>query len=300
MHDPVATNPGRTAITLVAIIFGTEMAIMALFSLTGAGTLMPKWMYDSSDAVLLSIVASLAIYYLVLLPQRSMLSHAKRLNRLLRFLSYVNQVVQRQRDEQALFDAACHGAVKVGCFVTSAVSLLNRDTGMAELQACAGMDEPADTSIPPGKAGSYCEAHNNAIRDGKPYTCNNIEESACKDFCRNVLQRHGAHSTASFPLFRNHEAAGVFTVYAREVDYFKDDELDVLKEAADDISLALDVIDADKRLEQRLDELERFARATVDREFRIKELRDEVAALRAQLPPNQQSPDAGMKKGKPS
>ena len=37
---------------------------------------------------------------------------------------------------------------------------------------------------------------------------------------------------------------------------------------------------ADEKLRQRLDELERFQRATVKREFRIKELRDEIAVLK--------------------
>jgi len=37
---------------------------------------------------------------------------------------------------------------------------------------------------------------------------------------------------------------------------------------------------ADEKLTQRLDELERFQRATVKREFRIKELRDEIAVLK--------------------
>ena len=36
----------------------------------------------------------------------------------------------------------------------------------------------------------------------------------------------------------------------------------------------------EEALRQRLDELERYQKATVNREFRIKELRDEIAALK--------------------
>ena len=95
--------------------------------------------------------------------------------------------------------------------------------------------------------------------------------------------RHGVHAAASFPLFSNEKIIGAFTVYSTDPNYFESDELDVLIEATGDISFALEAIKREESLKRRLDELEHFQKTTVQREFRIKELRDEVKQLRQQL-----------------
>jgi len=214
--------------------------------------------------------------------RQELLDHANRLNRLLKFLSDVNQIMSHQRDMQALFDAACRVAVETGEFAFAWVGLLNRETGMVELQSYAGADEPAMHAIPTDRHLPHCEIHSKAIRDGKAYICSDIDKSPCKSFCLDQQQLHGVHSVASFPLIQHGAVTGTMTVYACAVDYFKDDEMAVLSEAANDIAFTMDSIERETKLQQRLDELERFQKATVQREFRIKELGEEVKRLKAE------------------
>jgi GAF domain-containing protein len=97
------------------------------------------------------------------------------------------------------------------------------------------------------------------------------------------LLNHGCHSAAAFPLQTDEENSGSFVVYAGEEGFFHEQELNILAEAAGDISYALSKIkmDEDRKkieadLRDRLEELERFQKATIEREGRIKELRDEL------------------------
>jgi GAF domain-containing protein len=83
---------------------------------------------------------------------------------------------------------------------------------------------------------------------------------------------------------------GVFEVYAGEEGDISPDEKSILDEVADDVSVALENIamEAERKqrgeeLARRVEELERFQKATVQREFRIKELRDEIESLKAEI-----------------
>jgi len=58
---------------------------MTVYSLTGADAWMPEWLHDSSDALILSLVVGLFLYGLVVIPQRRVMQHTERLNRLLQF-----------------------------------------------------------------------------------------------------------------------------------------------------------------------------------------------------------------------
>lgn len=210
--------------------------------------------------------------------------HAAHLNRLLNFLSDVNQVISRKRNPQELFDAACRIAVDKGGFHSAWIGLLNEQTGMVAPKAYVDIAEQTinNLAISVNKDCPGCDIISHPIRNRKPHICNDIAASPCESFCRREFMQHGARAAATFPLFQSGEVIGAFTVYATEPDYFEPDEIAVLEEAAGDLSFALDSIEGEKRLRERLEELERFHKATVQREFRIKELRDELERLQVE------------------
>jgi len=286
---PPASNPVRAAIGLIVIIFGTELAIMTAYSLTGADTWMPNWLQDGGDAILLGIVAGALIYYRMVVPQRRTLSQVYRLNRLLRFLSYINQSIRGQHDSRALFDGACSAAVQLGGFRFAWIGLLDTQRDGLKAAAMAGADEACMRAVRAAgnETALHCGMAKQALAQGRPAWCQALSTGDCAAAWRTPLLEHGCRSSAAFPLRRDESMAGVFAVYAGDSGYFHDDEIRILEEAAGDISFALTAIEQTRArkqtaqsLRERVNELERFQRATVDREFRIKELRDEIGVMK--------------------
>ena len=237
---------------------------------------------------LLIVALLVAFGYIAAFYQKrlyALLTHTQKLNRLLAFLSDVNQVMGHKQDMQTLFDSACRIAAHRGGFHAAWIGLLNPETGMVEPRAWFDMDEKTldKMSAPTNESNAGCSIVSRAIRRRQPCICNDIAGSPCASFCRDELVRHGARAAAAFPLIRDDDVAGAFTVYARDADYFQADVVAVLEEAAGDISFALEAIERNRTLRERVEELERFRRATMQREFRIKELRSENAALKKEL-----------------
>jgi diguanylate cyclase (GGDEF)-like protein/PAS domain S-box-containing protein len=61
--------------------------------------------------------------------------------------------------------------------------------------------------------------------------------------------KHGIRSLAVLPLMIADEPVGVFTLYAREADFFHDEEMRLLAELAGDVAFAIDHIEKQERLE---------------------------------------------------
>jgi len=290
---PPAGKPVRTAVVLVAVIFGVEMVIMSVYSLAGASAWMPEWLHDSSDALILSVVASLSLYWLVVIPQRRAMEHTNRLNWLLQFLSHVNRVVQRQTDEHKAFQETCAAAVERGGFRFAWIGL--RDGGAAgglRLMAEAACSEAVLNDVRQADGDHIpCALATEAAFHGRTAHCNLMAEIQCAAAWRGPLLGHGCRSAAAFPILREHECIGAFCVYASDGGFFEDNEISILEEVADDVSHTLNHFAAEARraqaeetMRQRLDELERFQKTTVQREFRIKALRDEIEALKKATP----------------
>jgi len=279
-------SPVRTAALLVAIIFGVELAIMFLFSLTGADTWMPKLIRGFSDAFLLSLIAAILIYYLIVIPQQRILEYVERINRLVYFLSYINRTAQKQRDSHALFNSACNAAVNYGGFRFAWIGLFETDSGRMDVVALHGDNDDCMQAAHAAKT-VHCGIAVRVLKHGKPAFCQMNSGENCDIAWRELLLGYGCQSCAVFPLHQDDSVVGVFAVYANDSDFFHDDEIHILEEVAGDMSAALTSSEQVRIYEQtaqnlqiHIDELERFQRATVDREFRIKELRDEVARLK--------------------
>ena len=283
---------------VLAVLYWPLEAAIHVF-LFQQGALIEQLLHPGPNEFWMRLVISLlmvtfgAVGEKMMRRQRQFQKHAERLNRLLSFLSEVNQVMSRQRDPQALFEAACRIASDKGGFHSAWIGLLNEETGLLEPKAYVDLDEDAlkRFSISKKKECPGCEIISNAIRHGEHFVCNEIAMNSCKSFCRSELMRHGVHAAASFPLHQHEKIIGAFTVYSTDPNYFETDELDVLVEATGDISFALEAIKREESLRNRLDELEHFQKTTVQREFRIKELRDEIKQLRQKL--NDVSPEDG-------
>jgi transcriptional regulator with GAF, ATPase, and Fis domain len=223
--------------------------------------------------------------------ERQAREHTAHVNRLLQFLSDVNQNVQRHTDRQQLFEAACNSAVNIGDFRLAWIGM--REDGELKLAVWAVADPALEDVIrmmqEPLALGG-CLGAQKVLRQGECTLCELRGRVDCHVPWLSAVLEQGCEHAVAMPLKIGEETVGVFEVYAGKDGKLKEDERAILEEVADDLSVAMTNIEHEKqrrqdreKLQQRLEELERFQRATVQREFRIKELRDELDTLEEKL-----------------
>jgi len=217
----------------------------------------------------------------------------RRVNRALKTLSECNQVLIRAADEPALLHEICKVIVEVGGHRMAWVGF-------------AGHDEK-QTVQPVGKAGyddGYLEKAKITWADTERGQCpvGTVIRTGASDITRDVRSdprfepwrdealKRGYYSVIACPLVIGKENIGALAIYAGEPDAFDDEEVKLLEEMASDVSFGIKSLRmseerkrAEDELRQRVEELERFRKATIQREFRIKDFKDRVKELEEQV-----------------
>ncbi len=165
-----------------------------------------------------------------------------RLTRLYAALSQVNQSIVWSSSRDELFPKVCRALVEHGGF------------GMAWI----GWEDPGTRQLVPvaefGDTGSYLKAvriytsedrpegrgpSGRAFREGMPYVANDLLANPLAQPWREFLERNAFRSSAVFPIRELGEVRGTLSVYSHEPDFFRDKEVELLAEAAMDVSFAL-------------------------------------------------------------
>src|SRR5688572_9865553 len=133
-----------------------------------------------------------------------------RLNRTLEVLSAVNAVIVRAADRQALLEEACRIAVEKGGFRLAAIGLADPRTHAIRQVAAAGAGS-AERDFARLKLGTRSLIWNDAQ----------------------------SGSFVALPLLAGGETAGILLLYARQRDFFDEEEMRLLHELAGDIAFAL-------------------------------------------------------------
>ena len=190
----------------------------------------------------------------------------RRLNRLYDVLAQVNQIIVRSNSREELLPAVCRLVVERGAIGLAWIGWLDPATSrivpVAHFGSSAEMlsqvnfytDERPEGQGNPGRA----------MREGKPFYCNQCAAGSCLYPDEAPLTRFGFQSCASFPIWFQGQACGTLNLAGAEPGFFRDRELDLLEEVAHDISFALDKIEGDaqrKLAEDALHESEEQLRA---------------------------------------
>ncbi len=170
----------------------------------------------------------------------------RRLNRVYAVLSGINTLIVRVRNRQQLFSEACRIAAEQGGFGMAWIGLLdpaNRDIVPATWSGKAANEQWAML-----KASARDDAEGQgtigiAVRTRQPVIINNIAENLTVNSKRRRMSvERGLLSAIALPLLVDGEVAGVFMLFACEIDYFDAQEIRLLTELAGDISFALQYI----------------------------------------------------------
>jgi PAS domain S-box-containing protein len=191
----------------------------------------------------------------------------RQLNRVYSVLSEINQTIIREKDSQAMVEAACRIAVDKGKFRMAWIGMIDTSAQMLKCVASSGFADGylAQVKVDLLNSDPTAGPIAHCAEFGEHAICNDIEHELLRPWRNDAIEK-GYRSVAAFPLRCEETLVGVFTLYASEPAFFDGDEAQLLDELAADISHGLTV--------NRLEENRKKAEA---------ELRWQTAFLRAQV-----------------
>ncbi len=178
----------------------------------------------------------------------------EKLTRIRVISSEINSAIIRIRDRQKLFDEACRIAVEHGGFGIAWIGTLNPKTLEITPVASAGLEADSffarsrntanpGTALGKGMVGS-------AVREKRVVFSNDLtrEDLTSGGERRKEALRRGYRSVIVLPLLVEGVAVGNLSLFAKEPNFFDDEEVKLLTELADDISFALEHIGKEEKL----------------------------------------------------
>jgi PAS domain S-box-containing protein len=174
--------------------------------------------------------------------QNALLANNLRLTNLYAALTQCNQAIVRCTSDDELFKEICRITVEFGKMKLAWIGITDPESGLLNRVACSGtaMDYLQDlqVSVNPDLPESHGPT-GTAIRENRPYWCENFQTDPATIPWRERAQRHGVGGAASLPLSRNGKVFGALIVYTDGSYKFDQSIKDLLVEMADDIGFAI-------------------------------------------------------------
>jgi PAS domain S-box-containing protein len=169
-------------------------------------------------------------------------SELSRISGLYAALSHINQAIIRRPGRKELFEEICRVLVREAGFGMAWIGWNQAETHRLVPLASAGQQGDYvenievytdDRPMGRGPVGT-------AFREDRPCIINDFDKEPDTDPWRDKLKARHLHACAAFPICTDGTPQGVLAVYANEAGFFEDKEIALLKEAADDLSFALE------------------------------------------------------------
>lgn len=173
---------------------------------------------------------------------RAQARQLERMTRLFAALSQVNQAIVWSPTREALLDRICEVMVGFGKFSMAWIGWEDPGSHMVKVVARHGdaggyLDDPPVQVDDAGKA----------IREGRTCVLNDLLDALEATPGYEAAARSGFRSSAAIPIREGGKVCGALVVYAPEQAFFGPQELDLLEEAARDLSYALDHLELDSQ-----------------------------------------------------
>ena len=185
-----------------------------------------------------------------------------KLNRVNLVLGNVNHAVVHVKEKQELLDKVCKIAIEDGKFRMAWIGIVNAKTNKVDPVASYGevdgyldkinidLNDPVRGQGPSGRS----------IKTGMHCFSNNIATDKIMAPWRNEALLRGYKSSISLPFEVVDGFKGAITIYSNEVDFFTEEEIELLDKLAMDISYALEFIENEvkrKTAEEKIAKLNR-------------------------------------------
>ena len=169
----------------------------------------------------------------------------RRVNRALQTISECNQALVRATEEHQLLDDICGILVREGGYHMAWVGFGEHDEGKSVRPvAHAGFEEGylptanitwADTEHGRGPTGT-------AIRTGKPVVTRDFGADPSLAVWRQEALQRGYASATALPILVNDQVLGALSIYAKEVDAFDSEEMQLLTELSNDLAYGIQAL----------------------------------------------------------
>lgn len=209
----------------------------------------------------------------------------QKLNRLYAFISSINQSIVHIRDEASLLKQACEIATKIGKFKVAWIDMLDEQQ---ELQlACIDGEGSMRASLENGPI-DYNDMRlrhtpvGRAYHSGEYAVCNDLLTDPLLVSLRESFSAHDVRSAISLPIRKWGKMVGVFNLSSPQPDFFDKHEVNLLLEAAGDISFALEIFERNAQhqvMENLVIHNEKRFRALIEKSTDMKTLTDLSAHL---------------------
>ncbi|MFA9190634.1 PAS domain S-box protein [Flavobacterium sp. FZUC8N2.13] len=164
--------------------------------------------------------------------------------RLYLFISRINQIIVRTKERNQLFKEVCNTAVEIGGFKMAWIGMIDLDTQDVIPVGVGGLDQEYLVNIKKISAKIDKEGGRGpagiAIRKGVHQVCNAIADDPSMNLWREEALKKGFQSLIAIPIKMYEKVVGVFMIYAAEKNYFDDEEISLLNNAASDVTFALE------------------------------------------------------------
>ena len=166
----------------------------------------------------------------------------QRVNRALSTVSACHRVLVHSKEKAELFQDICQAIVDVGGYRMAWAGVAKEDKNMSvqPLGSAGYLDgylESTKISWAPSKNGQCPAGH--AVRASEPYVVKNILEDPNIMTWRGEALKRGYASVVALPLISKSGTFGSLSIYSGEAGSFKPDEVELLKEIADNLVYGL-------------------------------------------------------------
>jgi PAS domain S-box-containing protein len=187
-----------------------------------------------------------------------------RINKLYRLyatLNQINQSLARIKDRKELFRIICKICVEYGKFQMAWIGLIDPKSGDIKPVTYYGHEDGylKNISINIKDTPSLHKPSVMAINKGEFIIVENLEEDWDREWREEALKRN-YRSLASIPLKLKGKIIGILNIYSSNPNFFKEEEINLVKEMGLDISFALDSFETEikrKSAENALKESEK-------------------------------------------
>ncbi|MCF8277632.1 MAG: PAS domain S-box protein [Flavobacteriales bacterium] len=196
-----------------------------------------------------------------------------RANRLYAYISAVNKSIVHIRERQPLFDKVCQVSIDIGMYSCAWISMIDDNDKLIKVSMKGSPEWLAflnkhglEYSLPELRGTPTGEA----LFTGKNVILNRIMEDTFIAPWKTEMSEIGLKSIMILPIKVFDQVIGVFYLVSTEEDFFDQQEIELVDEAAGDISFALEVMEKDAmqrqtekdilRSESKLVEAQRLAK----------------------------------------
>ncbi len=188
------------------------------------------------------------------------LSEIERHERLYEALRLVHRAIVRTQTRDTLFRAVCEALVSHGGFGLAWIGwvdpISHRLVPVAHVGDESGYLDSIQITVDDGERGRGPSGI--AIREGRAYVSNDLLAEPGISPWRAELERRGFRASAAIPVRTEGAVCGALNVYSDRVGFFRDREIELLTDAAADLSFGLENLARDEERRRAEDSVRRL------------------------------------------